>query len=49
MAYPCGLHPKSGHSALIRIHLESPNYIPCALIALIWGSSDNTAISVNRP
>jgi hypothetical protein len=41
MANPCGLRPKPGHSALLGIRLEVPNIIPRALIAPVWGSSDN--------
>jgi len=42
MTYPCGLRSKRGHSALLGIRLESPNFISRALIGLFWGSSDNT-------
>jgi len=49
MAYPCGLRPESRHSALLGIHLESPNHIPLALIGSIRRSSDNTEMRANRP
>jgi len=39
MARPCGLRLKSGHAALLVVHLEQPNLTPRALPGLISGSN----------
>ncbi len=49
MANPEGLRCKWDHSALLEIRLETPNFIPRALIGPICSSSANNEISVNRP
>lgn len=49
MARPTGLRPKCGHSALLVVYLELPNFTPRALTDRIWTSSDAFSICVNRP
>jgi len=49
MARPGGLRPKWGHPALLVVHLDLPNFSPCALAGLIWVSSVTVIISANRP
>ena len=36
---PFGLRPKSGHAALLVVHLESPNFSPRALPGRFWDSN----------